>query len=291
MEHITQRRKPRSSSLPLNSNPSPIKNDIWFLDIDQQNNEDNNSQEEIQSPAMTSGNTVHHPIETTRTNCPFTTEQLTFIQNLLNKQKQDMSNEIENLRRELKTKDDQLVQIEKDVIDMQQYIRRNNIEIHGIPDTVEQKDLEKKVIEVCSALNVHVKKQDIEACHRLEDKTKGKSPKKTIVRFVNRNFCDDLHRNKKMLKDGGNRNVRRKFHGMGLDHSKTYLNNNLCPYNKFLWGKCKQLHSAKLIDKFWVYNGHIFINDNPNESKGTKVNHFNELKQSFPGFDFQTKFT
>ena len=77
-----------------------------------------------------------------------------------------------------------------------------------------------------------------------------------------------------------------------MNHATTFINNNLCPYNKFLWGKCKQLHTAKLIDKFWVFNGHIFINDDLNQNnRGTKITHFNELKQNFPGFDFKSKFT
>ena len=65
---------------------------------------------------------------------------------------------------------------------------------------------------------------------------------------------------------------------MGLNHSKTFINNYLCPCNKFVWGKCKQLHTAQLIDKIWVFNGYITFN--PNENKGTKVNNLNELKQS-----------
>ncbi|XP_066920133.1 uncharacterized protein [Clytia hemisphaerica] len=282
---ITQRKKQRSSSL-TSSAPSNIQShekdasthiegNIWFFDSTNTDQTDNNNQEEgMLSPPITNGKSS-----------PFTKNQMDFINLLLNDQKEEMTNEINKLKNELKTKDKQIFRLEKDLIDIQQYVCRNNIEIHGIPDTVEQKDLEKKVVEVCSALNVHVKKQDIEACHRLADKTKGNTPKKTIVRFTNRKFCDDLHRNKKMLKDGNNKNIRRKFHNMGLDNSKTFINKqSLSLYNKFLWGKCKQLHTAQLIDRFWVFNGHIFINDNPNESKGTKISHLNELKESFPGF-------
>ena len=76
--------------------------------------------------------------------------------------------------------------MKKDTIDVQQYIRRNNIEIVGIPSTVSDKDLEKRVVE-------------IEACHCLKDCRNNKE-NCTIVRFVNRNVCDQLHQNKKKLK-------------------------------------------------------------------------------------------
>ena len=298
MDHINiTMRKDRSTSLPFKKDStdflpqqttSTSLNDLW---LDSSKLDAEPDSQEVLSPPITAA-VSKKSTETLQTNVPFSQDQLDYIQLLMAKQNQELNDEITNLKNELKEKNDLIVQIEKDVIDLQQYIRRNNVEIHGIPDNVEQKDLEKKVIEVCSALNVHIKKQDIEACHRLEGKTKGNAPKKTIVRFVNRKVCDDLHRNKKVLKDGGNRNVRRKFHNLGMNHATTFINNNLCPYNKFLWGKCKQLHTAKLIDKFWVFNGHIFINDDLNQNnRGTKITHFNELKQNFPGFDFKSKFT
>ena len=64
-----------------------------------------------------------------------------------------------------------------------QYSRRNNIVIQGIPQSVKSKDLEDKVINVL----------DIEACHRLGDS------RKTIVRFVNRKHSFEALKNKKSL--------------------------------------------------------------------------------------------
>ena len=65
-----------------------------------------------------------------------------------------------------------------------QYSRRNNLEIHGIPAEVKDDQLEEKVIDIFSQLNISLSKSDIEDCHRL-----GKS--NTTVRFVNRKFCKD----------------------------------------------------------------------------------------------------
>ena len=59
-----------------------------------------------------------------------------------------------------------------------QYSRRNNIVIQGIPETVKYKDLVDKIINVFDKVNVKVTKNDMEACHRLGDS------RKTIVRFV-----------------------------------------------------------------------------------------------------------
>jgi len=142
-----------------------------------------------------------------------------------------------------------------------------------------------KSLEFARCLDIDINRFDIEACHRLKDNKKKNGPKRTIVRFVNRKVCDTLHKSKKKLNDSHNST---KLKNMGL--GKIFINNNLCPYNKFLWGKCKQLHTEKLIDRFWVFNGHLYITDDlDRDQKGLKVLHFNTLKEKFPGFDFDAK--
>ena len=60
-----------------------------------------------------------------------------------------------------------------------QYTRRNNFEIHGIAAEVNDDQLEEKVIDIFSQLNISISKSDIEDCHQL-----GKS----IIRFINQKF-------------------------------------------------------------------------------------------------------
>ena len=98
-----------------------------------------------------------------------------------------------------------------------------------------------------------------------------------------------LHKNKRRLDDKKDRNMVHKLKDIGLTQGKDFINNNLCPYNKFLWGKCKQLHSEKLIDRFWVFNGYLHIANNENDKKGIKIVHMNTLREIFPGFDFETR--
>ena len=56
-----------------------------------------------------------------------------------------------------------------------QFGRRSNLEITGIPDDVDDHDLEEKVIEVLDKTDVNVSSKDIEACHRIG---KSKTPQK-----------------------------------------------------------------------------------------------------------------
>ena len=80
---------------------------------------------------------------------------------------------------------DTVYELENQLNDLNQYSRRENVEMQQIPESVEQKDLEMYVIELLKSIKVDISSYDLVAVHRL-----GKqSPHKTrviIVRFVNR---------------------------------------------------------------------------------------------------------
>ena len=59
---------------------------------------------------------------------------------------------------------------------MEQYGRKNNLEITQIPDDVRDQNLEEKVIQVLSEIQVNVSSSDIETSHRI-GKSKNSSKK------------------------------------------------------------------------------------------------------------------
>ena len=50
---------------------------------------------------------------------------------------------------------------------LEQYGRRNNLKIKCIADSVPQKDLENKVVDILNAIGVNVSNDDFEDCHRI----------------------------------------------------------------------------------------------------------------------------
>ena len=72
---------------------------------------------------------------------------------------------------------------------LEQYTRRNNIDIQGIPSTVHDNLLEDKVIDIFSQLNITISKSDIEDCHRLG----GKANRKNTLVF---SYVDPKHLDK-----------------------------------------------------------------------------------------------
>ena len=71
---------------------------------------------------------------------------------------------------------------------LDQYNRRNNIEIQGIPSNVTDEVLEDTVVNIFKSLNIDIKKSDIERCHTL---CKA-NPKTTIACFVNRKHAEEI---------------------------------------------------------------------------------------------------
>ena len=202
----------------------------------------------------------------------------------LRSENENLRSDVEILKTDIKDIKKRLIKAESENLNLQQYVRRNNIEICGIPDDIEIENLESKVIEIADSIGVELKEGDIEACHRLKKGKKDKTAR-TIVRFLNRKNCDKLHQNKKKL---GNKSATDKLKEANLA-GKIFINCNLAPYSKFLWSSCKKLYDEKLIDRFWVFNGSVYIAINENNiDVHTKIEHLNTLEKIFPGYDFHT---
>ena len=102
------------------------------------------------------------------------------IINTLKEDNARLGNKVELLEKKL-------TEVEISLNKLEQYTRRNNIEIQGIPLWIPDEKLVEKVIDVFGAINIAITKNNVEDCHRL-----GKSLKNTIVRFANRKHCNAI---------------------------------------------------------------------------------------------------
>ena len=90
------------------------------------------------------------------------------------------------LRNRCSNLEQKLTEFETSTNKLEQYGRRNNIIISGIPDSVKTEDLEESVTEILRDIDVKVTISDIESCHRVGKSDNKIGSTKTIVRFVNR---------------------------------------------------------------------------------------------------------
>ena len=175
-----------------------------------------------------------------------------------------------------------VVSLQKHVYRLEQYGRRNNVEFAGIPESFSDDELEDKLIAVLEEIDVPVAKEDIEACHRLGRKISANgSPRRVIIRFVNRKFCFNIHKNKHKFKDLTE--AQRKK--LRLGKNSIYANYSLCKAYGGLWFSCKKLHANGIIDGFWVSNGAIKIMKK-GETVPTLIEHQSDLEAVAPDLDF-----
>lgn len=194
------------------------------------------------------------------------------IQNLI-RENERLKERVEELEGRSKYAEDRLVTAEIHSYSLEQYDRRNNIEIQGIPNNIINEELEGKVIEIFKAIDIDITSYDIEDCHRLGHA----SPKTTIVRFVNRRNCKTALITRKKLKTAN-------LEDIGLT-SPIFLNENLSPNNSRLAFKCRQLKRAKLCTSTWSMNGMIYLHRTINE-KPKKILHDCTLTELYPDFKF-----
>ena len=81
--------------------------------------------------------------------------------------------------------------------DMQQYLRRDCLEITGIP-TVPDENTTGLVIELASAIGVNLDDKDISIAHRLPESRKVKD--RLIVKFTRRVKRDEVYKKRSILK-------------------------------------------------------------------------------------------
>ena len=175
-----------------------------------------------------------------------------------------------------KTVKDNQIQFEIDVNKLEQYGRRSNVEIAGIPDEVSLPSLESKVVEVLGEIGVKVTPDEIEACHRLQKNRNDRGPSRTIVRFVNRKKCDKIFANKRRLKDIDKKKI-------GIKNN-IYINYSLCRDYRRLHYTARKLHNDGVINRFWVSNGTVKIAVTEN-SPPISILHKSKFEELFPGRD------
>ena len=140
----------------------------------------------------------------------------------------------------------QILTLERQRWSYAQYSRREYLEISGIPENIDDGELEGKVLAVLSKLDVNIDPANVEACHWLKSNNKGR---KAILKLSRQKDSDEISRVRIKLKTTDLKRI-------GIT-TPVYINDSLCIYYKKLCSKCKKLWSNKFIFSNWVSNGSI----------------------------------
>ena len=173
--------------------------------------------------------------------------------------------DIDNIYDQLDNINRRLFEAEKDINNTNQYMRRNNLVLNGIPDNIPQKDLQDTCADIIKKLGYLVFDNEIEGCHRLPKKGKETAP--VIIRFTNRKVVEFVIKN------------RRNLSKIGLRY-KVFATEDLNSSNERIKEECIKLQNMKLITKYTTWNGNIKVTVEPGDHS-VRVSHLNELEEMF----------
>ena len=138
-----------------------------------------------------------------------------------------------------------------DVDRLAQYSRRENVRLHGVPETADE-NTDDVVIGIAHDMGVDISRNDISVSHRLP-KSRTMSERPIIVKFVRRNTKTALMTNKKTL-----RSIDRYRH--------TYVNDDLTPLRSRM---LRTLKNDDEVKRVWTIDGifHCIVVENNAEVK------------------------
>ena len=157
--------------------------------------------------------------------------------------------------------ENRIVNLEKQLSKNKQYGHRNNLELSGISNQIRDQDLEEKVVKISKDSDIDIPPMDIEGGHRFPLGRKSTNrTKRVIVKFVNRKHSEAMLQQKKDINS----------------KNKVFLTHSLCPYYRFLWGKCKDMQRKGRISQFFCLGAVVTIRVTEN-SPAIKILHERDL--------------
>ena len=155
---------------------------------------------------------------------------------------------------------------------LEQYTRKNSLEIHGIPQEAYE-TTEEVVLKLANALNVPVSPQDIEICHKLG--RKGAKP--IIVKFVSHKVKTNLYKARTKLKNVSFSSLfPASTAATRVASGKIYLFENLTSYRKKIVNRANEMRKDGSILSVWTMDGKIFIKTSP-EGRAIKFSKLEDL--------------
>lgn len=146
----------------------------------------------------------------------------------------------------------------EDALDnLEQYTRKNSIEIHGIPDNL-YSNAEEAVRKVAEAINVSIEPSDIEICHKLK-RDKGIPP--IIVKFTSHKTKSKLYRERTKLKRVKVSDI---FPSYSLTpEARIFIHENLTPYRKSVVAEASKRRRNGTLHNLWTLDGKIYVKTSP----------------------------
>lgn len=140
----------------------------------------------------------------------------------------------------------------KEIRELQQYSRRDNLEIVGVPQSINE-DVNAVVGRLAEVIGVPFVNEQISIAHRLPSSRKDVAPP-IVIKFISRSAKMQW-----LSASKSKGRIRSIDLNRDLPASDVYINEHLIPYNKLLLGRAKHLKRDKKLSYVWVKDCKIFV--------------------------------
>lgn len=190
----------------------------------------------------------------------------------LAKENEARKKEVEELVGENKALKIEVNYLKDQVSDLQQYTRKNNIEIVGVPQTARE-NIYFILQRIAEVIKVDYDNGDVSVAHRLPLSKNSKNKHPTIVvQFVSRTV--------KSSWVAGSREHRDRLTAAALDNSfeatRVYINDHLTGSNKVILGRARDLMRQKKLTSAWTVDCKIWVRQTK-EGRAIRVSTLQDL--------------
>ena len=170
------------------------------------------------------------------------------------------NNELNAAKNTLKDQRYETQRLENSLDTLEQYTRKNSLEIHGIPENL-YPNTQDAVIKVAEALNVTIVPSEIEICHKLK---RNKGPQPILVKFLSHQIKSKLYKERTKLKNVKISDIYPSY--SSPVESRIFIHENLTSYRKEVVAEANRRRRDGTLLSIWTLDGKIYVKTSPTGS-------------------------
>ena len=202
-----------------------------------------------------------------------TLKSLNQTTNTLGKKDAELTKIADSLAERANRVEQAVYRIECAIDEVQQYSRRDCLEITGIPILPEENP-KQLIKEIGTLIDVNVEDVHLAAAHRLPDTKNVKH--RLIVKFVHRDKREEMYKKRRNLIGKNISNLLSVQAAMGLaatSNNKIHINESLTGYRKQLFGRINDFKRKNNYKYLWTANGKIMLKAHDSSETKSFVTH------------------
>jgi exosome complex exonuclease DIS3/RRP44 len=171
-----------------------------------------------------------------------------------------LQGEFAQLKKQLAEKDEKIRSLEDKVDELEQYSRRNNVRISGVPETVGE-DTDALVIQLAKAIGCDLQPGEIDRSHRVGPKDLSKGPRPLLVKMMAYRSKRALTSRRSGLKSKSGKVIFPDLKWAN-DAGRVFINDDLTSTRSRVAAEARSRKKQGSIKDTWVFDGVIFVRKN-----------------------------